>query len=81
MQMGDGDDENARRLDAVEEAVGKPSEEGPPGSMAERATAVRELEDPFVRPRSRGEGIHTQVLDVALEVLRGRDELGFRASG
>jgi hypothetical protein len=49
--MGDRDDENARRLDAVKEAVREPSNERTPESTAERATAVREFEDPFVRPQ------------------------------
>jgi hypothetical protein len=47
MQMGDRDDKNTRRLDAVEQAVGEASDEGPPESTAEGAPAVRELEDPF----------------------------------
>jgi hypothetical protein len=43
--MGHRHDENARRLDAVEKAVGEPSDEGTPESTAEGATAVRELEE------------------------------------
>jgi hypothetical protein len=40
--MGDRDDENARRLDTVEEAVGESSNERAPESAAERAAAVRD---------------------------------------
>jgi len=50
MEMGDRDDENARPLDAVEGAVGEPRDEGAAKSTTERVTAVRKLEDPFVRP-------------------------------
>jgi hypothetical protein len=78
MQMCDRHDENTRRLDVVEQAVGEAPDEGPTEATAEGATAVRELEDPFGSSPDREDEVQTEMLGVALEGLRGRDELGFR---
>ena len=67
-----------RDLDVVEQTIGQSSNQGPPEPTSERATTIREFEDPLVRPPDRGEEIETRVLDVTLEVLCGRDGLGFR---
>jgi hypothetical protein len=39
--------------------------------MAERATAVREFEDPLVGAPDREDEVQAQIRDVALEVPRG----------
>jgi len=69
-----GDDENSLRLDAIEEAVGKPRNEYPPEPMTKGATALRVFENPPIRALNCGDEIEAEVLRLVLVESSGRDK-------
>lgn len=75
--MRDSDDEDALRLDTVEDAIWKPWNHDPLEATTKRATALREFEHPLIGAMNSGDEIEAQVLSLALVVSRCRDEFSF----